>query len=275
MVPIATGSQTGGSVIRPGAYCGVAALQAVVQAAADHRGEVLLVVARHGRAVRRGRRRRRVCDRRDGRAATCASIAQRRRRRASRCVRTHIWAEASADMQNAVETDRARARSRRREREGRHVAAAARGRLARPHGHHSARGRPLATPSNTTTSASCSDRRPSQCWTRPRPSASMPMTTPAAPRSARGSALADLMGDYDVILTPSAPGAAPHGIGATGRRDLQPALDPDGHALRERAGAERRDPGCRSGCRSSAGSAATAPRWRPRFSPNGRSPGGQ
>jgi Asp-tRNA(Asn)/Glu-tRNA(Gln) amidotransferase A subunit family amidase len=29
-------------------------------------------------------------------------------------------------------------------------------------------------------------------------------------------ALADLMGDFDVILTPSAPGAAPHGIGATG-----------------------------------------------------------
>jgi len=29
-------------------------------------------------------------------------------------------------------------------------------------------------------------------------------------------ALADLMGDYDAILTPSAPGAAPHGIGATG-----------------------------------------------------------
>jgi Asp-tRNA(Asn)/Glu-tRNA(Gln) amidotransferase A subunit family amidase len=29
-------------------------------------------------------------------------------------------------------------------------------------------------------------------------------------------ALADLMADFDVILTPSAPGAAPHGIGATG-----------------------------------------------------------
>jgi len=29
-------------------------------------------------------------------------------------------------------------------------------------------------------------------------------------------ALADLMHDYDVILTPSAPGVAPHGIGATG-----------------------------------------------------------
>ena len=30
-------------------------------------------------------------------------------------------------------------------------------------------------------------------------------------------ALADLMGEFDVILTPSAPGAAPHGIGATGQ----------------------------------------------------------
>jgi Asp-tRNA(Asn)/Glu-tRNA(Gln) amidotransferase A subunit family amidase len=30
-------------------------------------------------------------------------------------------------------------------------------------------------------------------------------------------ALADLMGGYDVILTPAAPGAAPHGIGATGQ----------------------------------------------------------
>src|SRR5262249_53791626 len=29
-------------------------------------------------------------------------------------------------------------------------------------------------------------------------------------------ALADLMGDFDVILTPSAPGAAPHGIDSTG-----------------------------------------------------------
>jgi len=31
-------------------------------------------------------------------------------------------------------------------------------------------------------------------------------------------ALADLMGEFDVILTPSAPGAAPHGIGATASR---------------------------------------------------------
>lgn len=40
----------------------------------------------------------------------------------------------------------------------------------------------------------------------------------AARRSTRGArhALADLMADADVILTPSAPGAAPSGIGATG-----------------------------------------------------------
>ena len=31
-------------------------------------------------------------------------------------------------------------------------------------------------------------------------------------------ALADLMADFDVILTPSAPGAAPAGLGSTGRR---------------------------------------------------------
>ena len=41
-------------------------------------------------------------------------------------------------------------------------------------------------------------------------------------------ALAELMGDYAAILTPSAPGAAPHGwIHRSG--DLQPAVDPDGH----------------------------------------------
>ena len=40
----------------------------------------------------------------------------------------------------------------------------------------------------------------------------------AARRTAsRGrQALADAMADYDVILTPSAPGAAPHGLGTTG-----------------------------------------------------------
>ena len=50
-------------------------------------------------------------------------------------------------------------------------------------------------------------------------------------------ALADLMGGYDVILTPSAPGAAPHGIGATGVATFNLAVDVDGHAMRERAGA--------------------------------------
>ena len=60
-----------------------------------------------------------------------------------------------------------------------------------------------------------------------------------ARRTARRArqAFADLMADTDVILTPSAPGAAPHGLGSTGIADLQPAVDADGDALRQRAGA--------------------------------------
>src|SRR5439155_6917325 len=40
-----------------------------------------------------------------------------------------------------------------------------------------------------------------------------------ARRTARRArqALADLMADFDVLLTPSAPGAAPQGLGSTGR----------------------------------------------------------
>ena len=42
------------------------------------------------------------------------------------------------------------------------------------------------------------------------------MTTPgASPSEARG-ALAEVMADVDVILSPSAPGAAPKGLGSTG-----------------------------------------------------------
>ena len=42
------------------------------------------------------------------------------------------------------------------------------------------------------------------------------MTTPGAPPARRARALADLMADIDVILSPSAPGAAPKGLGSTG-----------------------------------------------------------
>jgi len=50
----------------------------------------------------------------------------------------------------------------------------------------------------------------------PRPlSPPTPTTRRAVPPSAR-QALADLMAEHDVILTASAPGAAPKGLGSTG-----------------------------------------------------------
>ena len=52
--------------------------------------------------------------------------------------------------------------------------------------------------------------------TRLRASRTTPMTTARRTMKRARQALAELMGDYDVILTPSAPGAAPHGIGSTG-----------------------------------------------------------
>ena len=71
----------------------------------------------------------------------------------------------------------------------------------------------------------------------------------------------------------------PHAVGA-GRRaarprrdrrsDVQPAVDADGRALRQRAGLERQRT-CRSACRSSAASAATAPRSKRRCLSSGRS----
>ena len=56
--PIATGSQTGGSVIRPASYLRRRGLQAVVPAAADRRHEMRVLASRHRGPVRRvGRRR--------------------------------------------------------------------------------------------------------------------------------------------------------------------------------------------------------------------------
>ena len=79
-------------------------LQAVLQAAADRRDEVLLVVARHGRAVTArasptSRSRPPRWFGRDLRVDRATPAAPR-----VALLRTHIWAEASADMQNAVET---------------------------------------------------------------------------------------------------------------------------------------------------------------------------
>ena len=83
-------------------------------------------------------------------------------------------------------------------------------------------------------------------------------TTPAAYDEAMGvagrarHALAKIFDDVDVLLTLSAPGAAPQGIGLDRRRPLQPAMDADGRALRQcsRAHRGRRIAGRRAGDRA-------------------------
>ena len=81
MVPIALGSQTGGSVIRPAAYCGVAAFKPSYRLLPTVGMKMLLVVARYGRAVRRRRRRCRLRGRRDQRPRSAGRRRARRRRR--------------------------------------------------------------------------------------------------------------------------------------------------------------------------------------------------
>ena len=103
MLPIAFGSQTGGSVIRPAAYCGVAGYKPSFRLLPTVGMKDVLVVARHRRRVRRRRRGRGVCGRRHHRARS----AHRRRdirthRRSHWCARI-MWSEATPDMQAAVE----------------------------------------------------------------------------------------------------------------------------------------------------------------------------
>ncbi len=50
------------------------------------------------------------------------------------------------------------------------------------------------------------------------------------------AALGEIFKDIDVLLALSAPGDRAEGFGFDWRRPLQPALDADGHALRQRAG---------------------------------------
>src|SRR3954451_10518421 len=102
MVPIATGSQTAGSVIRPGAFCGVAAFKPSYKLiptigvkcyawSLDTAGLYAAGVAdvAFATAGMPGR------DLRVDRAAPAAPRVA--------LVRTHIWSDASPDMQNAIE----------------------------------------------------------------------------------------------------------------------------------------------------------------------------
>ncbi len=214
MVPIAFGTQTAGSVIRPAAYCGVAAFKPSyrlipmvgVKEVSWHLdtagvfGSGVADVAYAAAAI---------LDR-DLRVDRSAPAAPR-----IALARTHLWPQASAAMQQAVET-------------AARIAAAAGAKvseLALPplledayeaqftiqdyenvralafeyERHREAIDKALRDHLTTATAISADEYD-------------------AARRIASRArqVLADTMADYDVILTPSAPGAAPHGLGATG-----------------------------------------------------------
>ena len=215
MLPLAIGSQTGGSVIRPAAFCGVAgykpsyrtlptagmkcfswSLDTVGLFAASVADVAFVAAAISGRGLRV-----------EGRLPTLPVIA---------LTRTHDWSEASASMQQALESAARAAESK-----GARVkelalppiieqAAAAHRTiqdyeafraLAFEYDHHRDRLGPtlreqLDKAAEIDADAYDDARR----------------TT----RRAR-QAFADLLADGEVILTPSAPGAAPHGLASTGR----------------------------------------------------------
>jgi Asp-tRNA(Asn)/Glu-tRNA(Gln) amidotransferase A subunit family amidase len=214
MVPIATGSQTAGSVIRPAAYCGIAgfkpsykliptigvkcyawSLDTVGLYAAGVADVAFATAAMTGRDLRVDRA-----------APTAPRVA---------LVRTHNWADASADMQNAVDTA-----ARAIEAAGASVTEFALPPLLQDawrahkviilyeaglsYAFEYDNKRELLGPK---TVAMLDEAK----------TVSVDAYDDARRIAKRARlALADLMGEFDVILTPSAPGAAPHGIGATG-----------------------------------------------------------
>ena len=215
MVPIAFGSQTGGSVIRPAAYCGVAgykpsfrllptvgmktyswSLDTVGVFGAGVEDVAFAAAAITGRDLRI-----------DGTTFNAPSIA---------LVRTHLWPEATADMQAAVER-------------AAHVAETAGARVTE-----------LVLPEIFEDAVRCHgivqdheafralayeyDRHrdrlgPTLAGQLDKAAAITTDQYDEARRAARRArqTFADLMAKTDVILTPSAPGAAPHGLGSTGK----------------------------------------------------------
>ena len=214
MVPLAYGTQTAGSVIRPAAFCGVAALKPSYRLiplvgvktvswyldTAGLFGAGVADVAFAAAAILQ----------RDLRVDRVAPAAPR-----IGLARTHLWPKASPAMQKAVES-------------AARIAAGAGATVAE------LRLPPVLQDAfaaqfiiqdyeNTRSLAFEYDRHRERIDTLLREQLDRATTISAedydaARRAAsRGrQALADAMADYDVILTPSAPGAAPQGLGATG-----------------------------------------------------------
>ncbi len=214
MVPITTGSQTAGSVIRPGAYCGVAAFKPsyklIPTIGVKCYAWSLDTVGLYGAGVADVAFAAAAMTGRDFRVDRAAPSAPR-----VALVHTHIWAEASADMQNAIGTA-ARALE---------VAGASVKEVMLPPLLEDAwRAHKVIIQHEAARSYAFEyDNR--RALLGPKTVAMLDEAAGVgvdayddARRTAKRArlALADLMGSYDVILTPSAPGAAPHGIGATG-----------------------------------------------------------
>ena len=215
MVPVATGSQTAGSVIRPAAYCGVAGFKPSYKLLPTSGVKCyawsLDTIGLYGAGVADVAFATAVMSGRDLRVDRAAPAAPR-----VALMRTHIWAEASADMQNAIDTAA----------HALEVAGASVKEVALPplledawrahkvvilyeaglsYAYEYDNKRDLLGPK---TVAMLDEAR----------TVSVDAYDDARRIAKRARiALADLMGDFDVILTPAAPGAAPHGIGATGQ----------------------------------------------------------
>ena len=214
MLPIALGSQTGGSVIRPAAFCGIAGFKPSYQlvptvgmkAFSWHLDTVGLFAAG-------------VAD-----VAFAAAAITERDLRVDRgtpaapriaLVRTHLWPQASAAMQTAVE-----AAARAAERAGAVVTELTlppileeAQRVHRTIQDYEAF-RALAFEYDHHRDAIAEGLRQQLDRAAEIPTAEYDAARGIAKRARL--ALMDVMREHDVLLTPSAPGAAPHGLGSTG-----------------------------------------------------------
>src|ERR1043165_5194296 len=214
MVPIATGSQTAGSVIRPGAYCGVAAFKPsyklIPTIGVKCYAWSLDTVGLYGAGIADVAFATAAMTGRDLRVDRASPTAPR-----VALMRTHIGADASRDMQKAVETTAGALQA---------AGASVKDVTLPPLLEDAWRAHKMII---------LYEASLSYAYQYDNKRALLGPKTVAMLDKARGGsvaayddarrtasrarlALADLMGDYDVILTPSAPGAAPHGIGATG-----------------------------------------------------------